>query len=99
MLTKEQVHEIIKKIPKGKVITYKQIAIALNSKAYRHIGKLVSQNKNPKVPCHRVVNQNRFIGYFSREGGIKTKKQLLEQEGIEIENYKIKNFEKYCFSL
>lgn len=99
MLTKEKVYEIIKKVPKGKVITYKQIANALNSKAYRHVGKLVSQNKKDDVPCHRVVNQNSFIGHFSKNGDIKTKKQLLKKEGIEIENYKIKNFQNYYFEI
>ncbi len=56
MLFSEKVLNLTQKIPKGKVTTYKEIAKALNTKAYRAVGNVLNKNKNPVViPCHRVV--------------------------------------------
>ena len=84
---KEKVYVIIKKIPKGKVSTYKAIARKLNSKAYRAIGNALNKNYNKDVPCHRVINSNGHIGGFN--SGTKRKIQILRKEGIEIKNNRI----------
>ena len=52
----EKVWQLTKKIPKGKVTTYKLIAQKLKTKAYRAVGQALKRNPHaPKVPCHRVV--------------------------------------------
>ncbi|HLC74045.1 MAG TPA: MGMT family protein [Candidatus Nanoarchaeia archaeon] len=94
----EKVYEKLKKVPKGKVVTYKILAKALNSKAYRAVGTAMRKNPYaPTVPCHRVVKNNGDIGNFSGKGGVKAKIKLLEKEGVKIKNNKIIDFEKVLF--
>jgi len=83
----EKVYELCKKIPKGKVSTYKDISLQLNSKAYRAVGNVLNKNKSKQVPCHRVIKSNGEIGGFAR--GTKNKIKLLKKEGIIIKNNKI----------
>jgi methylated-DNA-[protein]-cysteine S-methyltransferase len=91
---KEKVFEIVSKIPKGKLMTYKQIADKLKSKGYRGIGRILNSNKDySHVPCHRVVNSDGKVGGYNK--GVKEKIRILESEGIEIEKGKIKNLEEY----
>ena len=83
-----KVYEICKKVPKGKVTTYKHIADKMGTKAYRAVGTALNKNPYaPKVPCHRVINSNGSIGGFA--SGIKNKIKLLKKEGIEIKNNRI----------
>lgn len=96
----QKVWELTKKIPKGKVTTYKEIAKKLRTKAYRAVGQALKRNKKPMIiPCHRVVNSDGSLGGYS---GIKNnikKIRLLKKEGIEISKNKIKNFKKCLFKL
>ena len=86
----ERVWAKIKEIPAGKVATYKDVALALNSKAYRAVGTALKLNPYaPKVPCHRVINSDSDIGNYSGLGGIKKKIELLKKEGVEVKNNKI----------
>ena len=90
------VYNITKRIPKGRVSTYGEIAKALNSKAYRAVGHALNKNPYaPIVPCHRVVNSNGKIGGFA--SGTENKIKLLRKEGIKIKNSKIVNFKKVIF--
>lgn len=75
----------IAKIPKGKVITYKDIAIAIDKpKASRAVANAVGDNPFPIiVPCHRVVRSDGKLGGYSGEGGAVTKRRLLKEEGID----------------
>ena len=94
----ERVWAKIKEIPAGKVSTYKEVAIALNSKAFRAVGTALKLNKNaPIVPCHRVINSDLDIGNYSGLGGIKKKIELLTKEGVEIKNNKIDSKYLYKF--
>ena len=79
-----QVWNYLKKIPKGSVKTYKQVAIAINRpKSARAVANAVGKNPlPPKIPCHRVIRSDGSIGGYSGKGGIKTKKKLLKNEGI-----------------
>ena len=72
------------KIPKGKVKTYKEVAIAINKpKAARAVANACGKNPYaPKVPCHRVISSDGSLGGFSAPGGIKAKKKLLKKEGF-----------------
>ena len=59
----EKCYTILRKVPKGKVTTYREIARALNSKAYQAVGSAMHNNPySPEVPCHRVVNSNGNLG-------------------------------------
>jgi methylated-DNA-[protein]-cysteine S-methyltransferase len=95
MQLQQKVLEIMKKIPKGKVTTYKIIGEKLGSKAYRAVGTCVKNNPYaPSIPCHRVVKSDGNVGYYSGNGGVKTKIKMLQQEGIQIQGNRIVDFEK-----
>ncbi len=93
---KEEVLDLVSKIPKGKVSTYKKIGQALGKpKSYRAVGNALNKNPKPvEIPCHRVVKSNGKIGGYAE--GLEKKRKLLKKEGIEIENDKI-DLEKYLF--
>ncbi len=77
----EKVKAVVATIPKGKVMTYKEVAKkAGNPKAARAIGTIMSKNFDPKVPCHRVIRSDGTIGNYNR-GGEKAKRALLIKEG------------------
>ncbi len=91
-----KIYNKLKEVPKGKLTTYKELADAIGSKAYRAVGTAMKKNPySPKVPCHRVVNSDGSIGHFSK--GIMAKIKLLNSEGIPIKNNKIENFQKYLY--
>lgn len=97
----DAVYKALLKIPKGRVTTYGEVARYLQSKAVRAVGSAVGKNPNaPAVPCHRVVPSTGKIGNYSGEGGVETKRALLMDEGVAIDNGKILNFEDilYTFS-
>ena len=79
-----KVWKYVKKIPKGKVITYLDVAKAINkTKAVRAVANAIGKNPcAPKIPCHRVIRSDGTLGGYSGPGGIKTKKKLLKSEGI-----------------
>ena len=92
----EKIYDLCKKIPKGRISTYKEIAKKLNTKAYRAIGNSLNKNPySPIVPCHRVINSNGKIGGFA--AGIKNKIKLLEKEGVKIKENKIVDFKKLLY--
>lgn len=75
----QKVHEIVKKIPRGKTLTYQQVAVlAGNPKAYRAVGNILNKNYNPEIPCHRVIRADGKIGGYNR--GTDRKKELLTKE-------------------
>ncbi len=92
----QKVYSLTKKIPQGKVSTYKEIGrkIGKRGQIYRAVGVALKKNRDKKVPCHRVINSSGFVGQFNK--GIKQKIKLLRKEGIIIENNKI-NLKKYFF--
>jgi methylated-DNA-[protein]-cysteine S-methyltransferase len=90
--------ELVARIPKGRVTTYKEIAAALGLKAYRAVGSAIGKNERaPTIPCHRVVNSNGTVGGYAF--GIEQKISLLASEGIKIKNGKIEDFKKKMFKL
>ena len=91
----EKVYKICKKIPEGKVSTYKEISKTLKYKAYRAVGNTLNKNRNKYVPCHRVIKSNGFVGGFAL--GTKKKIQILKKEGIKIKNNKVIDFEKVLY--
>lgn len=83
---KEKVYEITRKIPKGKVATYKQVAeLAGNPKASRAVGIFMRINPDaPRTPCHRVVAISGKLTGYSAEGGIPAKKKMLLEERVKF---------------
>ncbi len=78
---REKVLSVVAAIPKGKTMTYKQVAEkAGNAKASRAVGSFMKQNFNPQIPCHRVIRSDGGIGEYNR-GGSKVKRALLIKEG------------------
>jgi methylated-DNA-[protein]-cysteine S-methyltransferase len=93
MSFEEQVYELMKQIPKGKVSTYGLIANKLHTRAYRAVGNACHKNPYaPVVPCHRVVRSDGTLGGYS--SGSRKKLKLLEKEGIRFQNSKILNFDR-----
>lgn len=81
---KNKVYEFVKKIPKGKVATYGQIADDLgNKKLARVVGNVLHDNPDPpNIPCHRVVNAKGEVAMHFAFGGAKGQREKLEKEGI-----------------
>lgn len=77
---KEKVLEVVKKIPKGKTMTYKEVARKAGSpNASRAVGSILKTNFNPKIPCHRVIRSDGVAGEYNR--GRANKIKLLKKEG------------------
>ena len=81
-----QVWNYLKKIPKGTVKTYKQVAIAINKpKSARAVANACAKNPYaPTVPCHRVVRSDGNLGGYSAKGGTKKKAKLLRIESQNV---------------
>lgn len=80
---REKVYQIAKQIPRGKVVTYGQLAqLAGSPKAARAVGSCMQKNTDPsQVPCHRIVASNGALTGYAF-GGISAKKNILEKEGV-----------------
>ena len=93
----ERVYEVCKQIPKGRVTSYGAIAKYLGAaKSARMVGWAMNSSKNmDHIPAHRVVNRNGLLTGKSHFGGSNAMQQLLEDEGVEVQELQIINFEKY----
>ena len=79
LLFQEKVFNIVKKIPEGKVLTYKEVAIlAGRPKAFRVVGNILNKNYDVKIPCHRVIRSDGRVGGYNR--GFENKIILLKKE-------------------
>ena len=81
-----KVWEYLKKIPRGSVKTYSQVAKGIGKPlSVRAVANAISKNPYPpKIPCHRVIRSDGTLGGYSGKGGIKTKKLLQKKEGITL---------------
>ena len=91
----KEVIELLYKIPKGKVTTYKIIGDALGIRAYRLIGSILGDN-NTSAPCYRVVMSSGEVGGFKHSKNNQEKINLLKQEGVEVKNGRV-DLKKYLF--
>ena len=80
------VWKYLKKIPRGSVRTYSQVAKGIGKPlAVRAVANAIGKNPYaPRIPCHRVIKSDGSLGGYSGKGGIKTKKLLLKKEGITL---------------
>ncbi len=75
-----RVYKVVKKIPKGQVMTYKEVARDIGSpEAVRAVGNVLNKNRDPQIPCHRVIRSDGKIGGY--KDGTKRKRELLIKEG------------------
>ena len=79
-----KVWKYLRKIPRGSVKTYKEVAQAINCpKSARAVANACGKNPySPKIPCHRVIRSDGSIGGYSAKGGKKAKIKLLKKEGF-----------------
>lgn len=96
----DEVYAILDKIPKGKVVTYKQIAIMLGNKNLsRVVGNVLHKNPLPLIhPCYKVVNSKGELAKNFGYGGIEKQKEMLINNGIEVDEYKV-NLDKYRWEI
>ena len=81
-----KVWSYLRKIPRGRVKTYSQVAKAIRRPlAVRAVANAIGKNPYaPKIPCHRVIRSDGSLGGYSGKGGVKTKRFLLQKEGIKL---------------
>lgn len=93
----EKVYELVQQIPVGKVSTYGDIARAIgNPRMSRQVGWALHVNPKPGIiPCHRVVNRFGKLSKAFAFGGVNMQKELLEEEGVFVDNDLTVDLEKY----
>lgn len=80
----DRVFAVVRKIPKGKVMTYKEVAkLAGSPRAFRAVGNILSKNFDPKIPCHRVIRSDGNPGGYNR--GARKKRERLSREGASFQ--------------
>lgn len=93
----EQIRDVVKQIPKGKVATYGLIAQKVGSKDARKVGWAIYNNQDPTIPCHRVVKKNGDLAENFSLGGLMEQKLRLEKDGIVFSTEKKVDLEKYLW--
>ncbi len=78
----EKVYEIVRKIPRGKTLTYGEVArLAGSPKAARAVGNILHNNPDPaNIPCHRVLNSKGEVSQAYAFGGAEAQRQKLDEE-------------------
>ncbi len=80
----EKVKAVVRTIPKGSVMTYRDVAVmAGNPDAARAVANVMAKNYDPTVPCHRVIRSDGTMGGYNR-GGVEVKRSILLKEGANI---------------
>jgi methylated-DNA-protein-cysteine methyltransferase related protein len=93
----EQVYEIVRLVPKGRVTSYGAIAKALGvARSSRMVGYAMNDahGKKPPVPAHRVVNRNGLLTGKHHFTGKYSMQQLLEKEGVIVKDDKVVGFDQ-----
>ncbi|MFA7310057.1 MAG: MGMT family protein [Candidatus Paceibacterota bacterium] len=77
----DKVKRIVRRIPRGTTMTYKEVAIqAGNPNAARAVGAVMRSNYDTGIPCHRVIASDGSMRGYNR-GGITRKRRILKEEG------------------
>jgi methylated-DNA-[protein]-cysteine S-methyltransferase len=99
MAFRDSVYKAVKRIPSGRISTYKSVAAATGSKgAYRAVGTALKLNPYaPVVPCHRVVKSDGSLGGYAR--GAAEKERILRREGVMVSMGKIRGFRKVFYDI
>jgi methylated-DNA-[protein]-cysteine S-methyltransferase len=63
----KRVYDVVRNIPKGSMLTYKEVAEKMgNPKAFRAVGNALNKNHDPLIPCHRVIKSNGQTGGYNK---------------------------------
>ena len=74
---------IVSKIPKGKVLTYQEVAEkAGNKNAARAVGTIMKNNYDENIPCHRVIRSDGTLGQYNRGGEVEKARKLKAEGAI-----------------
>lgn len=93
-----EIYKTVKRIPRGKVASYGQVASALgNPRLSRVVGYALHANPSPgEIPCHRVVNRHGRLAPAFAFGGEEVQRSLLEADGVVFEKDGSVNMKLYC---
>lgn len=92
----QRAYDVCRQIPYGRITTYGAVAKAIGApKAARMVGWAMNKSFNeiPSVPAHRVVNRNGMLSGKKFFGTLTMMQELLEEEGVKVENDKVVDFE------
>jgi O-6-methylguanine DNA methyltransferase len=88
---RQRVLNVVRKIPPGRVATYGDIAaLAGSPRAWRAVGTIMRENRDPGMPCHRVIGAGGALGGYG--GNLQLKRELLRAEAIEVGPNRVRNF-------
>ena len=93
-----QVREIVKHIPKGKVTTYGTIANKIGTSDARLVGWAIWGNRDSSIPCHRVVKKDGWLSPKFSLGGAAEQRKRLEEDGLKFSNPQRVDLVKYLWS-
>lgn len=80
----EAVRNVVRHIPKGKTMTYQEVATAAGyPKAARAVANVMAHNFDQAIPCHRVIRSDGTLGGYNR-GGVSKKREILISEGVRL---------------
>lgn len=97
--TTEKVYKVVKKIPKGKVLTYGIVGRLAGIKNPRLVGSILHKNVDPElIPCHRVVNAQGKVAKSYAFGGSRAQAAKLAAEGVAINQAKV-NLNQFLWEL
>lgn len=92
----EKCYALLRTIPEGKVTTYREMARALGTRAWRTVGTAMAKNDDLiRTPCHRVVRSDGTIGDYAL--GADRKAALLNGEGVAVSNGQVRDLDRYFF--
>lgn len=92
----EKVYEVARLVPYGRVTSYGAIAKYLGAaRSARMVGWAMNASHAQDVPAHRVVNRNGLLTGKHHFEGTNLMQQLLENEGVKVENNQVQNFDKF----
>jgi methylated-DNA-protein-cysteine methyltransferase-like protein len=93
----EQIYALVKEVPVGRVVTYGQVARLLGLRDNRKVGWALHANKDPQVPCHRVVNKEGRLAPNFAIDGVEEQKRRLETEGVKFKDEMHVDVAKHLF--
>ena len=83
----DRVYKVVQSIPKGHVMSYKEVAMAAGIKNPRQIGRILHENPDPKtIPCHRVIHADGTVADGYAFGGPEKQIEMLKREGVVFVN-------------
>lgn len=88
---RQKVLSAVRRIPPGRVATYGDIAErAGRPRAWRAVGNIMRECRDPGTPCHRVIGANGALGGYG--GNLQLKRELLRAEGLEVDLARVRRF-------